>query len=191
MAEFNINYNNIFRIFIPDTSLIFRNISGSVINRNADSKINYGANVLGFVYKNIEIDNLRFNLTDSVGIIDLLVNADTCRLVSQPVNNLHLTSHFADWQSLTNLSVIDNHGKLIYDFEIGSANDTANIYLTIPSKQLILNGFKWQLDAPELLKINRTTKALTPNLKMHTGDSFISLTKDENEGEQTYNLELW
>jgi translocation and assembly module TamB len=189
-GKFNITYNNFFQFFIPDTNFIFRNISGSVNTSTENNTINYGANLQGFEYNNIEIGNLSVSLTDSASIMDLLVNADACTLGSQFFNNIHLTSHFADWQSLTNLSIMGNQGNKIYDFEIGSTNDKTYIYLTIPSKQIILNGFRWQLDSPDFLKINRSDKALIPSLNMHTGDSFISLNKDEFAGKQTFDLGL-
>jgi len=189
-GKININYNNVFRIFIPDSSLIFRNISCSVNTNIADNAINYGANLHGVVFKNYKIENLSVSLTDSASILDMLINADTCTLDSEPVNNIHLISHFADWQSHTNLSIMDRQKNLLYSIGISSTNDTSNIYLTIPSMQLVLNRVIWEMDSPDFLIIDRTSKALTPSLKMHAGSSFIRFNEVADEGEKTFDLEL-
>jgi len=189
-GKINVYYNDVFRIFMPDTSLMFKNISCSVSTNITKNTINYDANFIGAVYKMFNIKNLKFSLADSASVIKMMLNADTCEVAAQPVNNIHLTSQFADWRSLTNLSVVDRKGTQIYNFEINSTNDTSNIYLTIPSEQLILNGTKWQMDSPDLLTINRITKALSPSLRMHTDSSFFKFYNKEETGSQKYTLEL-
>jgi translocation and assembly module TamB len=189
-GKINLNYSDAFKIFIPDTSLIFRNVLCSVNTNVSDDKINYGINLIGIKFKRINIQNLNVSLKDSASIIDLAISADTCLINSQPANKVMFTSHFANWQSLTNLSVIDRQSKLVYDFEIKSTNDSNNIYLTIPSRKLILNGCLWKMDSSDFLKINRITKALSPSIDMHTDNSFIRLLNKEEPGLQTYDLEL-
>ena len=114
--------------------------------------------------------------------------ADTCIIGQQQINRIHIKSHFADWRSQTSLSVIDNQSRLNYNFEISSVKDSNNIILELPSRQMILNAVRWQMDSPEFLRYNHKTKAFSPSVRMHTDSSSISFLRDEQDGWQNFNL---
>ena len=53
----------------------------------------------------------------------------------QPINNIRIKSHFSNWHSLTNLSIIDKEARLIYNFEISSETDSNNVILKDPFRK--------------------------------------------------------
>ena len=59
------------RIFIPDSTLYFKNLSFSFNTDIADNKINYGLKGSGVKYKLLEIGNLNASLADSAATLDL------------------------------------------------------------------------------------------------------------------------
>jgi translocation and assembly module TamB len=189
-GQINLKYIDAFKVFIPDTSLIFRNIFCSVNTGETGNRIKYTVNLDDIRYRKIVIKKLKVTLSDSTSVMDLSVNADTCLINFQPVNKISLSSHFANWQSLTRLSAFDKNSMMIYDFELKSNNDTSNIYLTIPSKQIILNGYKWQMDSPDLIKINRKTGTVSPAFETHTDSSSIKINEIKKDGLQSLNLEM-
>ena len=188
-GKINISFSDAFRIFIPDTTLSFKDLSFSFKTNVADSTVTYGIKGSGIRFKMFEAENLNAGITDSAAIIDFIVNADNCLIGTQPANNIRMTAHFADWESLITLSAIDKQEELLYNLEINSRHESNNIILKIPSGQLILNRTKWKLDSPDLLVIDLKTKAVSPSLKMHTENSSLAVYKDDNNGWQTYYLE--
>ena len=136
-GKINFDYTKALRIFIPDSTLYFKNLSFSFNTDVADNKINYGLRGSGVKYKLIEIGSLTASLADSAAKLDLNLLADTCMIGPQQINRIHIKSHFSDWKSLTSLSVIDKQSKLNYDFEISSVKDSNTIILAFPSRKMI------------------------------------------------------
>jgi hypothetical protein len=189
-GKIKVNNNDILKIFIPDTTLYFRNLSFAFNTNVADNKVIYALTGRSLRYKLIEIGDLSANLADSAATLDWNIIADTCLIAEQPIRRIHLASHFSDWKSLTTLSVIDNQSRLNYNFEIRSVKDTNTIILELPSRQLILNSVRWLVDSSEFLRFNIKKKFFSPSFRMHTDSSFISLLRDEQDSWQKYDLRL-
>jgi hypothetical protein len=183
-------FNKAFRIFVPDTTLSFRELSFSFNTNVAENKINYVLRGKGLKYRLAEIEDLNASLADSAAALNLNILADTCLLAGQPIRSINIASQFSDWKSLTSFSVIDNMSRLNYNFEISSLIDSNNIILEFPSQQITLNGVKWHIDSPEFLRINLKTKVFSPSVRLRTDSSFISLVTDKQGGWQNYRLEL-
>jgi hypothetical protein len=189
-GEINLSYAEALKLFVPDTTLYFKNISFSFNKNEGVDKISYSLKGKGLKYKLIELGNLNTSLSDSSGTLDLNLLADTCKMGPQLINRIQIRSHFRDWKSLTSLSVIDSRSKLNYNFEVSSTIDSNYLIVEFPSRQMILNSAMWQMDSPKFLRINLKTKVIFPSLKMHTDSSFISFLNEEEKGWMKYKLEL-
>lgn len=189
-GKVKIDFNDAFLIFVPDSILSFKDLSFSFKTNTADRSIRYDILGTALRFKVFETERLKASLIDSSAVIDILVNADTCLISSQPANNIHLTSHFADWLSLTEFSILDKQARLLYNVEISSELDSNNLILKIPSGQLTLNSTKWLMDSPDLLTMDLKTKTFSPLFRIHSENSAIFIDKDFKNEWQTYNLEL-
>ncbi len=70
------NYHEVFRIFIADTSLTFRNIAFSANTKIEHSTFNYGIKGTDVTFKTYKLGDLNASMTDSATIIDI---RDQCR----------------------------------------------------------------------------------------------------------------
>jgi translocation and assembly module TamB len=184
------DYTKALRIIIPDSTLYFKNLSFSVNTDVTNNKINYSLRGSGVKYKLIEAGKLNATMSDSAATLDLNLLADTCIIGPQQINRIHIKSHFSNWKSLSSLSVIDKQSRLNYNFEISSVKDSNTIILEFPSRQVILNAIRWQMDSPDFLRFNLKTKAFSPTVRMHTDSSSISFLTDQQDGWQKYDLVL-
>jgi translocation and assembly module TamB len=189
-GKIKLEYTKALRIFFPDSTLYFKNLSFSFNTDIAENKINYGLLGSGVKYKLLEIGNINASIADSAATFDWNLVADTCLIRQQQINRIHIKTHFFDWKSLTSLSVIDKQSKLNYNFEIRTVKDSNNILLEFPSRQMILNAVIWNMDSPEFLKYDLKTKVISPSVRMHTDSSSISFLSDEQDGWQNFYLTL-
>ncbi len=189
-GKIRLDYNKALRIFVPDTTLSFRDLSITFNTQAADDKISYSLRGRGLKYKFIEIETLSALLDDSASKVDLNIIADTCIVGPQQVNRLDIKSHFYRWKSLTSFSVIDKQSRVSYNIEISSARDSNNIIMKIPSGLITLNGVKWQLESPDIMRVSLRTKSLYPSLTMHSDSSLISLVRDEQDEWHNFKLLL-
>jgi len=194
IPEFNAKGNLIFhpalRLFIQDTSLCFKNIDFSIVNKTADRKIKVGIMGSGLEYKVVKIGNLMTNITDSAGIIDVNLVADSSTVHSSPANRVLLTSHYSDWNGLTGLTVLDRQDDILYGLEIASLADSSQMAFYIPSGQLILNHHLWQTDTSKLLTVQLSDRIFLPALNMHTEGSSIQISTDQKDGIYNYRAAL-
>lgn len=186
----NISYNRALNMAIQDSSLQFSKLDISLNNKISDSTVNYNITGAGIVYKQAEIDILNASLVDSAGTMNLNINGEKCSINSIPLNRLLISSNFAKRQGMTRVSLIGKQDEILYNFNISLESDSNNIVLKVPSEQLIMNGTQWQLDTPELLYINRATKAVSPALRMHTGNSILHLLPDTGSADNSIQCEL-
>jgi hypothetical protein len=187
-ANLTLNYNKAFRIFIPDSLLSFRKMSLSISSDAAAQKVNFGMKGEGIKYKILEIGTVNARLADSAAILDLDLVADTCNVGPQPLNRIHVKSHFHNWESLVNLSVLDKNDRQSYHVDIKSDIENGWMKVSIPSGEIIMNAVKWQMNSPDILRIDMKKGTITPSLNMHTDSSSFSLL-DEWEGAwQKYRL---
>ncbi|MEN8228287.1 MAG: translocation/assembly module TamB domain-containing protein [Bacteroidota bacterium] len=189
-ATTTITYHNFLRLFIQDTTLHFTNLDFSLINRVSDHRIKYKMKGAGLEYKMLKMGELNASLTDSAGIMELQIVADSNSIFTSPANKLLLNTRFANWKSLTGLSVIDQQDEVVYGFEILSRVDSNNVTLTIPSRELILNHKHWYMDTPALLSVNVAAKTISPELKMHTDSSNLHLLTVSDEEFRQYSCKL-
>ncbi len=189
-CKVTLNYDEAFRLFIPDSTLWFNTLSFSFNTDPANHTIKYLLGGKDIKYKLADIGNLTGSLSDSAAMLDLNLRADSCTIGPQTVNRIQIKSHFSDWKSFTSFSLIDKESKVNYNVEINSTVDSNNIVLIVPSGQVTLNGVRWQMDSPEFLRVNLKTMDTEPMVRMHTDDSFISFLKDEQDGWQNYVLDL-
>ncbi len=189
-GKISLDFNKALRIFVPDTTLSFRDLSISFNTKDEDKKMSYSLRGRGLKYKFIEIGNLSAILTDSAATIDLNILADTCIVGPQQVSRIDIQSHFYRWKSLTSFSVIARDSRVNYNIEISSALDTNNIIMRIPSGQITLNSKKWKLESPEFMKVNLKTRSLHPTLVMHSDSSLISFVRNEQDEWQDLKLVL-
>jgi translocation and assembly module TamB len=189
-CSLNLRYSSVFKIFAPDTTFGFNDITILVNSDTTRNLIRYGVRGDRIKYKNIEVGRLNALLTDSVSTIDLKVIADTCMISQQLLNKVRIDSHFSDWESTSNVAAIDRNDSVVYFFEINTVMDSNNVYFKIPSGYITLNGRKWQLESPDIMQVNTDEENFTPSLKIYRNDSHIFLFKDDMKEWQTLKLEL-
>ncbi len=181
-----INQHKALGLILNDTTFHFGNFEFKGTNNPIADRINYNLSVKGIKYKNINIGNLSARLTDSASTMNLLVKAENCSLFSRQLNKIHIINRFSNRQGLTDFTVFEKTDKILYNFEINSRIDSTGIIFSVPSKQLIMNGMKWQMDTPDLFTFNRSVKAFLVSLRMNTNSSLIKITSDKTGGLHTW-----
>lgn len=189
-ATIKINSNDELGILLQDTTINFTNLSLELNIDPVAGKLNCKLLGRDFRYKYIKTGNFKINMSDSAGIMKLNTAADNCTLFSLPVNKLLLTSRTAGGQGLTNISILGQKDKLLYNFELGSLADSSAIILSVPSKHLTLNGIEWKLDTSDLFSYNRFTKSVSASVKISTSNSFLNLHADNEEGIDIYKVSM-
>jgi hypothetical protein len=189
-ASVNFSFHNSLGILMNDSTLNFSNLNLTIKSNKSEGMLKYIITGKEIKYKQLEIADLNVNLTDSAGIMNLEVAANDGILFSHHLDNLRFKNTSSNWHSESTLSLLDENNKPEYLFEINTDIDSNYVVLTIPSKQLLLNGVRWQMDSPELFTFSRSAKTISPSLKMHTGNSFLHLLTDKNEGLPIYKCEL-
>ncbi len=178
-AKINMKYHEAFDLILK--GFHFENIDLEIINSPSKEKLQMTILSRDIKYKMFELGILNTRITDSTGVINLQLAADSNKIFSHPGNRLLISGRSADWQGKTKLSIMDEMDELVYDLEISLEADSANFYVKVPSRQLTLNGVQWQMDSEELLSYNYTRKRISPTLKMHTENSSLQLFAEGNE----------
>ncbi len=186
----SLRYHDGLGMFVPDTSLRFNVISLAAKTGQSGRSLKYEINGKDVRYSLFNISDIRLGLVDSSAIMDLSLTAYDFSVASQPFNKLALNSSFRDWQSLTTITIIDDNAREIYKLDYVSDADSNAIFLRSPSRQIILNGTKWDLDSPDIAVFDKAEKSFSPDIHMHTAESDISITSGKELSEQVYNLNL-
>ena len=189
-ATIKINPNDEFRILLQDTTLNFTNLSLELNDLPASGKLICKLLGRDIRYKYIKMGSLNINLSDSSGIMNLKTVADDCALFTFPLNEILLTSRTTGGKGLTSLSVLGEADKLLYRLGLSSLVDSNAIALSVPSKQLILNGIEWKLDTSDVFSYNRITKSVSASLKMHTDNSSFSIQSGHEEGINNFKFNM-
>lgn len=180
----NIDYHDVFKIFIPDTSLRFTNLDFSLLHKASDNRVQYLLKGTGLEYKTLKSGNLTAYVMDSAGILNLQLEATDNFINTTPANKFLVTSSFSEWNSLTDLTLLNRNNEVLYGLEISSGVDLDSnlIVLKVPSKQLILNRQQWLMETPDLATVDLAGKKLLPELRMRTDSSQLHLyTRAEDE----------
>ncbi len=185
-----INQNDEFRILLQDTTINFTNLGLELNVKPITGKLNCKLKGRDFRYKYLTTGLLNMNVSDSAGIMKLNTTADNCTIFSIPVNKLLLASQTERGLGMTKISVLGQKDKLLYNFELSSLIDSNAIVLSIPSKQLILNGIEWKLDSSELFSYNRITKSRFSSVNISTDNSFLKLQARKKEGTNIYKVSM-
>jgi len=189
-ATTNITYHDALGLFIQDTTLQFTSLDFSLINRTSDHRIKYHMKGTGLEYMMVKTGEMNASITDSAGIMDLLVVADHNLIYTNPANNILLTTRFAKRKSLTGLTIVNKQDDIVYGFEIASEIDSNHIVLKVPSRELILNQVHWNMDTPSLLTVNLADKTVSPDLRMHSDSATVEIGSERDEGARLYGVAL-
>ncbi len=189
-ASISLHNNRMLGIFSSDTNINFRDLSISFFNRRADSTIYCDIKGNSVRYKMAEIKRLNATLTDSTGVMKLKVESDSCLVFSHLLNEILISGRFADLKGLTRVSVMGPGNKMVYDLEVSELIDKGRIKFEIPSRQIVMNGFTWQMDSPDLLTFNRTTKSVSPAFRIHTDSSWLDVITLDTAGVHRYRIDL-
>jgi translocation and assembly module TamB len=189
-AKMKIGYHNVLKVFIPDTGLHFTQVDVDFINNISENRLNYSIRGSGIGYKTAVLGNLNAILIDSAGIMNLKVDVNDGSMAGRPVNKLQLAGHFANRMGNIKLDMLGKQNEIEYSFELYAVIENNTIVLTIPSKQLIMNGVQWQMHAPHVLSYNPTKKIILSALNLYTKDSFLEFMSGSEEGQQVYQVEF-
>ena len=77
-GNITMEYHNVLRILIPDTTLYFRNLSFTIGSDIAKKAIYYTVKGREIRNKTFQVGNFNASLIDSAATIDLNIRADTC-----------------------------------------------------------------------------------------------------------------
>ncbi len=190
--NFNIalDYHRVLSLFVPDTSLNYKKITISANTSDAGRILKYDIKGEELKYNSVEVEDLDIAMNDSASMVNLELIANNLSIASQKFANLHITSNFKEWQSLTNISISDNLAKQIYHFDLKSETGDGKIIVKSPSQQFVLNGRNWTLDKTDLFVVNFIEKTFAPSLIMHSENSVVSFLTEPNTLKQIYDLDL-
>jgi hypothetical protein len=186
----DLGYHKIVSLFVPDTSLMYKNVTISANTNSEDNSLRYSIKGKEIKYNSLEVEDLDLSISDSASWLDMKLVADKFSVASQKFDKLQITNHFKEWQSLINISISDNLSKQIYSFDLKSETDSSKIILKSPSQEFVMNGTKWTLDSPDLLVVNLDEKTFSPSLMMHTENSVLTFLTEADNLKQTYKLNL-
>lgn len=190
LVEGKLTYHDILGILLNDSTARFSNLSFALANDSPGSIIKYNLEGENLEYKNLKTDNLKITLTDSAGILDLGIDAFDNSFSSTKLKHLSIKSLFGDWESQTVLNLFDQQDRVLYNFEIFSRLDSNLLALYIPSRQLILNRTVWQMEKPDLVAFNITTREFYPSFHIQQDRAVIELFTEASEGAAQYGLSL-
>jgi len=190
LVQGNMTYHDVLGILLKDTTLWFSNLRFSLSNNAPGNTIKYDLQGNDLEYKNLRTGDLRILVTDSAGILDLGIDAIDNTFQSTQVKQLSVESQFGDWESQNTLSLLDQQDRVLYHFEVFSKLDSNLLALYVPSRSLILNRTRWQMETPDLLSFNITTGDFYPSLRIHQDDAVIEFFTERSEGTSQYGLVL-
>ncbi|MDX2432480.1 MAG: translocation/assembly module TamB domain-containing protein [Bacteroides sp.] len=182
----NISNHEALGMILQDTGIRVGNLDFSLTNSASDQSLNYVVSGNDLKYRSIEIGELQASAVDSAGIMDIQVLANKNIVFENPAYDIVLKSHYDNWQSSAELTVIDDSGKFIYNLALASDLDSNMFVINLPEQKLLLNSQQWEVENPKLLYVNLEDKKVYPSLKMHTGNSTIQLYSNEVDGEHQY-----
>ena len=160
----------------------FGGINASIINNPSEGKLEYIINGSDIEFESYVVGTFGTRVTDSAGLLNINLDAENCVAFSLPLSKIHVTSHMGGWQGQTNLLVSGAGGEPLYNLELGLKADTSLIYVSVPSRQMILNGVDWKLDSEEMSRINFDERRIMPNFRMRADDSYLFVTSVEQSG---------
>jgi hypothetical protein len=190
IASIKISPHKAVSTIFQDATVHFSNIDLNFVNSASDDKLHYTLTGNDVKYKKVELGRLYASITDSAGQMSFQVSANNCSLFSRTINKLLLTTRYADGRGTTDLTIFAKPDTVLYNFNISSLIDSNNISLTIPSKQLTMNGVRWQMDTPELLSFNRTAKKVLPSLRMNSNNSTLHILSDTKGDSNVYKFDM-
>jgi translocation and assembly module TamB len=189
-ASLSLHNNRILGLLSSDTTINFRDLSVSFFNRRADNTIYFDIKGNSVRYKMAEISRLNANLSDSTGVLKLKIESDSCLVYSHPLKKIIISGRFADLNGLTRVMVTDQGNRMAYDLDVSESIDSSKIVFEIPSRQIVLNGFTWQMNSPDLLSYNRKTKSLNASFAIHTDSSRLAIATEDTAGAHKYWIEM-
>jgi len=178
-----ISFDNTPGIIMKDKNFYFDNFEIKLINDL--EKLNYAIHGKNLKFQSTRIGDINMSLTDSAGRMNMIASAENCFLLDHQFDKIRISNKFFNQQGITDISIFETRDKILYDFEISSVLDRTQINFTIPTRQLILNGVKWQLESPDLLTYKRSDGSVIAGLRMSTGDSYIYVESDTLGGLRT------
>ena len=170
-------------IIMRDKNFYFDNFEIRLITDQV--KLNYGIRGKNLKFQSTRIGDISISLTDSAGRMNMTASAENCFLLEHEFYKIHIGNKFFNQQGITDISVFETPDKILYDFEISSELERTQISFTVPSKQLIMNAVKWQMESPDLLVYKRSARSLVAGFRMSTGDSHIYVETDTMGGLRT------
>jgi hypothetical protein len=175
-AGIALSYHELFDVFLGDSVLNFSQLDGSLSKKPGENSLHTILTGKELSYKSLETDRLYAEILDSAGSIVAELRADSLSLLSGPEYRLRLEADAGDRQVRARLSVDDFGERDVYLIEVAGRADSNRIALDIPDRRLILNGFTWQLEHPELLSIDLATNILLPELRMYRDSAYLHLS---------------
>ncbi len=186
----NMKYHEILGILLQDTTLRFSNLDFSLFNDAAGNRVRYEVEGKDLVYKQLKTGDIELQLIDSAGMLDLSLDAFDNSFNDAIANRFSVHSTFADWKSLSTLALYDDRDQMLYYFEIASQLDSNLLMLSSPSREMVLNGESWQMEEPEMLSLNVSTRKFYPFLRIHQDSSVVELFSEETNEGMNYGLTM-
>jgi hypothetical protein len=183
-------YDDLFPMFIGDSSLMFSNIEIALHNDTSTQWIDYQFIGNNLYYKGISSDNLNIHLSDSSGFLDIQATALNNRIIETPASQITLHSRISDQGGHSAVSMIDRKGTRLFYFDLDSRIEDSLMLISSPSKEMILNKNPWQLDEPDIFAVNLKSGDIYPSLEIHQGISSIEFHSERENGQTRYNLGL-
>ncbi len=187
-SKINFVYHEAVEVFIKNFQ--YKSIDISLNNNPSEGKLEYIILGKDIKYNNLAVGKLNSHITDSAGYLNVYFQGDTCMFASYPINKLLLTSRLSAWKGITSLSLLGPQNKILYGFELSPEFDSSAVHLKVPSKQLIMNGIKWQLNSEDILTYDFREKNLTPALRMYFNDSYLNIITDLTDNNRVIKFDL-
>ncbi|MCP4313372.1 MAG: hypothetical protein GY790_19105 [Bacteroidetes bacterium] len=189
-ASCNIEYHEILELLMNDSALWFSDLAFSLGNKSPDHNVHYYLTGEGLRYNDLRIGEVEARVIDSAGVLTVKLLTDHSQVGASSELKFLIDSEYEQWQSLTDLSVLNQEGALLYKFGITSELESGRVNFKIPSRQLIMNQNRWKLESPDLISYNLASGKIFPNLKMFTDSALVHLSSSDIDGSHYYHCDL-
>ncbi len=189
-ATSNITNHKALDILMQDTGLHISSLNFSILNEPANRKVRYEIEGTDLSYKIARLGDFDVVVIDSAGVLNLNAVADSSSIFSGPPSLFEVSAQLANWSSLAELIILNQLDDTIYNIEIASMIDSNMLFLSIPSRYLVLNHDPWYFDSTNFLTIELESFKVLPEFIMRTDSSLLRLTTDDDEGGLAYRLHM-
>ncbi|MDF1576119.1 MAG: translocation/assembly module TamB domain-containing protein [Bacteroidales bacterium] len=185
-----ISSHGVLDLFLADTGIHFTTFDLSIDHRPGENILSASVRGDEISYGKARTAHLDASITDSAGTVFYEAVAERSSMNSGPENRVKVSGNLSKGSTVTTISAVDSLEKSVYRLEIAGKADSKRIVLEIPSRELILNRHRWQMQSPDLLTMDISTGTVSPSFRLENDSSLIQIrTLDQNQT-ISYNLDL-